>query len=481
MEREAQAGGSRGSRGDAGRERGVRGAGGIAGGEFGLIGRIRRRVAAAHLGEAGSLGKPGGPGGFAERDAPRHVCDGRGGHGDHHRIGDVGAGLLDTVILGIGDDAAVLQPPRGRLLASIDMLVEGVHFDRRLITPWQLGWKALAVNVSDIAAMGGVPLYALASIGLNESVDDSYVDAVYDGMLAVAERFGVEIVGGDTVKSPHAIVIDVAIIGQADSPVTRAGARPGDLVAVTGPLGASAAGLAWLLHCLEREEGHDRRDVGGEDAGRGGAGVEMSDYHHPSQLGAATASHPPQTRGGAARSHPSALEGGAEGSHPSYVGGGPAVGAHPSWAQELVRAHLEPMPRVPEGHALAASGAVTAMMDISDGLANEVNHIAEESGVGVVVYAADVPISEATAAAGRALGRDPLHWALFGGEDYELVFTFKRDQTEAASRCLASVGGRLYVVGEIVPSERGVKLVTASGKTTDLSPAGYDHFATRTS
>lgn len=427
MEREAQAGGSRGSRGDAGRERGVRGAGGIAGGEFGLIGRIRRRVAAAHLGEAGSLGKPGGPGGFAERDAPRHVCDGPGGHGDRHCTDDVGAGLLDTVILGIGDDAAVLQPPRGRLLASIDMLVEGVHFDRRLITPWQLGWKALAVNVSDIAAMGGVPLYALVSIGLNESVDDAYVDAVYDGMLAVAERFGVEIVGGDTVKSPHAIVIDVAIMGQADSPVTRAGARPGDLVAVTGPLGASAAGLAWLLHSFSSGEG-----------------------------------------------------GGAEGSHPSCEGVPQAVGAHSSWAQELIRAHLEPMPRVPEGRALAASGAVTAMMDISDGLANEVNHIAEESGVGAVVFAAQIPISDATAAAGRALGRDPLHWALFGGEDYELVFTFKRDQTEAACRCLASVGGRLHVVGEIVPSERGVKLVAASGETTDLSPAGYDHFAIRT-
>jgi len=479
MEREAQAGGSRGSRGEAGRERGVRGAGGIAGGEFGLIGRIRRRVAAAHLGEAGSLGKPSGLSGLAKRDAQRHVCDGPGGHGDRHCTDDVGAGLLDTVILGIGDDAAVLRPPRGHLLASIDMLVEGVHFDRRLITPWQLGWKALAVNVSDIAAMGGVPLYALVSIGLNESVDDAYVDAVYDGMLAVAERFGVEIVGGDTVKSPHAIVIDVAIMGQADSPVTRAGARPGDLVAVTGPLGASAAGLAWLRRCLEREEGHGRRDVGGEDAGRAGAGAEMDGYY-TSWSSTTAGSQPSWACGGAAGSHPSSEGGVTGGSHPSSWTGSPAVGVHPSWAQELVRAHLEPMPRVPEGRALAASGAVTAMMDISDGLANEVNHIAEESGVGAVVFAAQIPISDATAAAGRALGRDPLHWALFGGEDYELVFTFKRDQTEAASRCLASVGGRLHVVGEVVPSERGVKLVTASGETTDLSPAGYDHFAIRT-
>jgi thiamine-monophosphate kinase len=372
---------------------------GIKGGEFGLIGRIRRRVAAA-------------------RSA---AC---------------------AAILGIGDDAAVLRPPRGHLLASIDMLVEDVHFDRRLITPWQLGWKALAVNVSDIAAMGGVPLYALASVGLNNSVGDAYVDAIYDGMLAVAERFVVEIVGGDTVKSPQAIVIDVAIMGQADSPVTRAGARPGDLVAVTGHLGASAAGLAWLLHCRT------------DDA-----------VASPSQSGTSRTMASPR--------RPRTTDSGVS----AAISSGPASLASPTWVEELVRAHLQPMPRVPEGQALAQSGAVTAMMDISDGLANEVNHIAEESGVGAVVYAVDVPISEATASAARALGRDPLDWALFGGEDYELVFTFPRDRMETVSRALAAVGGRLQVVGEILPGERGVSLAMAGGETRALSRAGYDHFA----
>ncbi|MGE5587472.1 MAG: thiamine-phosphate kinase, partial [Clostridia bacterium] len=300
--------------------------------------------------------------------------------------------------------------------------------------------------------------------GLNESVDDAYVDAIYDGMLAVAGRFGVEIVGGDTVRSPREIVIDVAIMGQADSPVTRAGARPGDLIAVTGYLGASAAGLGWLLRC--QEEVKHRREVSRKEAGRTGAG------------GKAAGSYPPWS-GGTAGSHPSWAGGGAAGFHPSWAGGA-AVSSYPSWAEELIRAHLEPLPRVLEGAALARSGAVTAMMDISDGLANEVNHIAEESGVGAVVYAADVPISEATAAAARALRRDPLDWALFGGEDYELVFTFPRDRTEAASRALASVGGRLYVVGEIVPSEKGVRLAMASGETRVLSRAGYDHFAAPT-
>ncbi|MGE5584934.1 MAG: thiamine-phosphate kinase [Bacillota bacterium] len=333
----------------------------ISGGEFGLIGRTRQR-----------LGRPGG-----------------------------------QVVIGIGDDAAVLEPPAGNLLASVDMLVEGIHFDKRIITPWQLGWKALAVNVSDIAAMGGIPLYALVSIGLDGDVDDTYVDDIYDGMLAVARRFGVELVGGDTVSSPKALVIDVAIIGQADVPVTRAGARPGDLIAVTGCLGASAAGLEWLLRS---------RRAGGEE---------------------------PQ----------------------------------PSWAQELVWAHLEPVPRVREGEALSRSRAVTAMMDISDGLASEVNHIAEESGVGTLVHAADIPISKATLSAARALGRDPLDWALFGGEDYELVFTFPRDRLETVSGALVSLGRHLHVVGEVVSCEEGVRLVSASGESRVLARAGFDHFA----
>ena len=371
---------------------------GIQGGEFGLIGRIRRRV-----------GRPGG-----------------------------------RVVLGIGDDAAVLQPPGGNLLASIDMLVEGIHFDKRIITPWQLGWKALAVNVSDIAAMGGMPLYALVSIGLDEHVDDAYVEGIYDGMLAVARRFGAEIVGGDTVRSPKAFVIDVAIIGQVDAPVARSGARPGDLIAVTGCLGASAAGLEWLLHGRRAGQFTKTEVVKGREgrpSGRSPDDAEVAEYSRPGML--RSSSEEPQ----------------------------------PPWVQEVVRAHLEPVPRVPEGGVLARSGAVTAMMDVSDGLASEVNHIAEESGVGALVYAADIPISEATLAVARALGRDPLGWALFGGEDYELVFTFPRDRLEVVYQALVSLGGRPHIVGEVVPSEKGVKLVPPDGEARVLPPAGYNHFA----
>ncbi|MBC7341266.1 MAG: thiamine-phosphate kinase [Clostridia bacterium] len=314
----------------------------------------------------------------------------------------------------IGDDAAILQPPKGKLLASIDMLVEGIHFEKSYITPWQLGWKALAVNISDIAAMGGTPLYALVSLGLSHDIDDAYVDEIYQGLAAVASRFGVKVVGGDIVKSPGPLVVDVAILGESDHPVTRSGARPGDLIGVTGYLGSSAAGLAWL-----------------------------------------------QSQARPAR--------------PSPIGS-PTPVSTPPWAQELVRAHLEPIPRVEEGRQLAATGAVSAMMDISDGLASEINHIAEEGQVGAILYGEDVPISQATLAAAEALGADPLSWALFGGEDYQLVFTFAPEARACISKALKRLESRFWVVGKILPQEQGIRLVRRDGSAEQLLPQGYNHF-----
>ncbi len=324
----------------------------------------------------------------------------------------VGAARGDA-LLGIGDDTAVLRPPPGRLLASCDMMVEGTHFERDMITPWQLGWKALAANISDIAAMGGTPLYALVSMGLADWMTDSYVESVYEGMLSVANRFRVQIVGGDTVRSSDRAVVDVAILGSADTPITRSGARVGDLIAVTGCLGASAAGLQVLRTLRARDEKAQ------------GAGHGLP------------------------------------------------------WLPELVRAHFEPEPRVEEGLRLARTGAVTSMMDISDGLASEVHHIAEESAVGAIVDAAAVPLSQATMEAARLLQADALDWALFGGEDYELVFTFPPESQACIVDSLAVVGGRAHVVGRVVPADQGLRLRLAQpdGATVELAAGGYDHFA----
>lgn len=327
-------------------------------------------------------------------------------------------------ILGIGDDAAILPRPSGTLLACIDMLVENIHFISGIISPWQLGWKALAVNISDIAAMGGTPLYALVSIGLNSKADDAYIHEIYEGLTTIGNRFGVEIVGGDTVRSPEATVIDVAVIGEAKNPITRSGAKEGDLIAVTGHVGSSAAGLAWLLS-KSREESREK------------PALEVA-YGEPE-----------------------------------------SDRAQPPWAQELIKAHLEPIPQVEAGQLLASTGMVTAMIDISDGVASEVNHIAEESRKGAIVYANSLPISKAALRAGAVLGHDPLDWALFGGEDYELIFTFRESGIEEVKQALEVAKKELLVIGRICEKSKGVALLDRDGTYRELPPAGYNHFANR--
>ena len=145
-----------------------------------------------------------------------------------------------SVIRGIGDDCAVLEGPGGKfLLFASDMLVEGVHF-RSAAPPAAIGWKALAVNLSDIAAMGGIPRYAVISLGLPKATAVSFVDGLYRGLRRCADRFGVNLVGGDTDRSPH-VVVDVAILGQVERErvVYRSGARVGDALLVTGRLGGA--------------------------------------------------------------------------------------------------------------------------------------------------------------------------------------------------------------------------------------------------
>ncbi|MGQ9778550.1 MAG: thiamine-phosphate kinase [Bacillota bacterium] len=320
---------------------------------------------------------------------------------DRLRVGCLHGG---GVIRGIGDDAAVLEfTPGALVLATCDMLVEGRHFLRQHITPYQLGRKALAVNLSDIAAMGGTPRHVLVSIGLPPDLGVEFVEGIYEGMKGLAAATSVNIVGGDTVAAP-VLTLDLTVLGEVESErlVLRCGARPGDLLLVTGELGASAAGLALLLAAKKTAV-------------------------------------------------------------PEEV------------ARSLLAAHLEPRPRLAEGRFLA--GKATAMIDISDGLASEVHHICAESGVGAVVWAERVPIGPATREAARLLGRDPLDWALYGGEDYELLFALPPGRAEEVTLCLtATTGTPVGVIGECRPAEEGIRLCYPSGESVPLSPGGFDHF-----
>lgn len=313
------------------------------------------------------------------------------------------------VLVGIGDDCAVLEPTAGRrLLATTDLLLEDIHFRRRYAEPADVGWKALAVNLSDIAAMGGRPRWALVALACPHDTTLDEVEAFYEGARDLAGRHAVTIVGGDTTASPAGWLVNVTLLGEAASPVLRSGAGAGDVVAVTGPLGRSAAGLAIL------EPANAPADI---------------------DVAALT---------------------------------------------DVTSAHLRPVPRVAEGQWLGAAGGVRAMIDLSDGLATDLAHIAEESGVHCRVEIERVPISPACLEVARALGADARAWATGGGEDYELLLTCDAGAFDRLNDGLArATGTRLHAIGRVAGPGSGVSFVDAHGQEL-VAEAGFEHFVTGT-
>lgn len=162
------------------------------------------------------------------------------------------ASLMTQALVGIGDDTAVLSPFSGKPLWTVDAFVEGTHFDWGLSRPQEVGWKALAVNLSDIAAMGGRPRSALVSVGMGPTLTLERLEAVYEGLVECAATFSVEIVGGNLTRVPHESFFDVSVLGEGEAPLLRSGAKPEEQVFVAGKLGEASAGLA-LLQALGRE------------------------------------------------------------------------------------------------------------------------------------------------------------------------------------------------------------------------------------
>jgi len=282
--------------------------------------------------------------------------------------------LDKTVIKGPGDDAAVIKYTRDKyLLYTCDMTIEGVHFDLRKATPFQAGWKALGRNISDIGAMGGVPRYAVVSLAISPRQKVSVADGICRGLKSIADRFKVNIVGGDMSVSKN-IVIDVSLIGEVEKKnlTLRSAAKTGDVIFVTGSLGRSIRGK-----------------------------------------------------------------------------------------------HLDFMPRVNEARQILKKFKINSMIDISDGLALDLNRILKASSVGACIYESAIPLSKEAS----------LNNALYDGEDYELLFTMSAKEARQFYRmALNKIGAPVSMIGEITTKNKGYRIVKEDGKIEDMKIKGYLHF-----
>lgn len=318
----------------------------------------------------------------------------------------LGADTAADLLIGIGDDAAVYSVGSGRVhVLTTDILVEGVHFDRTFAPLGLLGYKSIAVNVSDIIAMNARPLYATVTIGLPNNVSVEQAETLYEGISQAAKRFGLAVVGGDTTAAER-MIISVSVVGEAAEQdiVQRSGAEPGDLLCVTGHLGAAAAGLKILLSEKEAFLDADRQP-------------DLQPW--------------------------------------SFV----------------VERHLSPRPRLDSLDTWREAGfKPKALIDISDGLASETHHICRSSAVGARIDAALLPIHVDTYRVAERFKERPETYALYGGEDYELLFA-------AAPNDLALLADDTYaVVGEVTDAIDGIVLRLPDGEVAPLEATGFQHF-----
>jgi len=269
--------------------------------------------------------------------------------------------------VGIGDDAAVIDNGPGRTVITTDMLVEGVHFDLTFTPLKHLGYKAVVVNISDICAMNAIPKQIVCALAMSNRFSLEAVEELMAGMLLACERYGVDLVGGDTCSSPHGLTISITAIGHAadDELVYRDGAKVNDLICVTGDLGAAYMGLQLLNR--EKKIFLENPAVQPE--------LQGFDYLLERQL-------KPEAR----------LD---------------IIQRFKTW-------YVKP----------------TSMIDISDGLASEVMHLCKNSNTGCQLYEEKLPIDHLTGELGIELGLDPTVAALNGGEDYELLFTLPVSEYE---------------------------------------------------
>jgi len=299
---------------------------------------------------------------------------------------------------GIGDDAAVLRPGAGsEWVVTTDAFLENVHFLRKTHPPKAVGYKSLARATSDIAAMGARARYFFMTVGLPDACAGVWLDNFLGGMASAARRFGLILAGGDTTKYPL-VVASFTVVGEVNRgrAILRSGARPGDLLCVSGRLGEAELGFRLL-----QRKPHE----------------------------------------------------------------------HKRWTR-LLKKHFYPEPQLVVGEWLAAHRFATSMIDTSDGLSTDLDHICKASGAGAIVWGPKIPVVRIPPEL-RRLGLDPLDLALHGGEDYELLFTVPKKFSSRLPRKINGVS--VTVIGEIT-REKKIILVGPDGSGAPLQPMGWDPF-----
>ncbi len=308
-----------------------------------------------------------------------------------------------SVLFGIGDDSAIIKSCKRDLLLSTDTIREDIHFSRKYYSYYDIGWKAAAVSISDIAAMGGVPKYLLLSLAVPDKVSVKDIDLLLDGVADISAKYSVSVVGGNLSSSKQGIAVDTTIVGEVSGgkALLRSGAGIGDMIYVTGIPGMSAMGLSIL------ESGASRKS--------------------------------------------------------KYI-------------TAFINSHLRPIPRVSAGLMLSKNRSSTAAIDISDGLLSDLGHICDKSKVGARIYCSRLPLPEIPGTIRRMLACEPLFYTLYGGEDYELLFTLSpKNSTKFESLCRQQ-GVRVTRIGQIESADAGIKLVNTDNKESVVEPYGYDHF-----
>ena len=351
------------------------------------------------------------------------------------------------VLVGPGDDAAVIEPERGALdVLTTDAIVEGIHFDCDYVPLDAVGHRALAVNLSDLAAMGARPRAALLSLVLPESLDVAGVDHLLEGLLALAAAHGVAVIGGNITRTTGPLVIDVTAIGSVRSRrvLTRAAARPGDDVYVTGSLGAAAVGLKMLQGDRGARLVPPMPQAAARlaEAGREGGRPADADLTLRQAQG-----HPEQRRG---------------------------MSTYAPHDNECIERYLRPIPRVRAGLLLGRNRAASSCIDLSDGLADAVRQVADASDVGITVDAAALPISACARHWHASNGRQGIETALTGGDDYELLFTVRPSQRGRLRGVQRQIGDLAITKIGGVTRSRDLLLI-GDGPAREL-PHGYEHF-----